>query len=189
MRVVIVGVGSKIMGDDGFGTYLVEAMSRFCSSSIKFVSLETRGIDLLIHLEGADLGIVVDVAKDIDNHVEVYGVSNDVSAGLDLSSIRELSSMSLHEISPSALAVIARLSCLSLGRVYVILVRSKEVSYFRPMSRDVVSKTPLAIDAIRGVLKRHGISLRCDYAEMLKHMWRYCENFEEVLKDISSANP
>jgi hydrogenase maturation protease len=61
-RIVIGGIGSVLLGDDGIGPYiaaLLEARYRF-DDSITVVDLGTPGLDLVAHLSGIDALILID---------------------------------------------------------------------------------------------------------------------------------
>ena len=61
-KIVIGGIGSVLLGDDGIGPYvaaLLEAHYRF-DDSVTVVDLGTPGLDLVAHLSGIDALILID---------------------------------------------------------------------------------------------------------------------------------
>ena len=61
-KIVIGGIGSVLLGDDGIGPYvatLLETHYRF-DSSVTVVDLGTPGLDLVAHLSGIDAMILID---------------------------------------------------------------------------------------------------------------------------------
>ena len=60
--VAIIGLGSVLMGDDGFGPYVVRLFgARYdCGPDVAVLDLGTPGLDLAPHIEGLDALIVVD---------------------------------------------------------------------------------------------------------------------------------
>jgi hydrogenase maturation protease len=65
MDIRIVGLGNVLMGDDGFGPYVIAALKethRF-PADVALIDLGTPGLDLAPFLMGADLVIVVDSVR------------------------------------------------------------------------------------------------------------------------------
>lgn len=63
-QVVVLGVGSRLMGDDGIGVYVVEALGKENNlESIRFVIGETDVEYCLREMENADFVIIVDATS------------------------------------------------------------------------------------------------------------------------------
>lgn len=64
-KVLIAGIGNVLLGDDGVGPFvikLLEARYDF-PANVELADLGTPALDLLLHLSGADVVILVDSAK------------------------------------------------------------------------------------------------------------------------------
>jgi hydrogenase maturation protease len=61
----ILGIGNVLMGDDGFGPYVIEALSAGYEfpSSVTLTDAGTPGLDLAPFLIGADVVIVIDTVR------------------------------------------------------------------------------------------------------------------------------
>lgn len=61
----ILGLGNVLMGDDGFGPFVVEAITAAYElpAHVSAVDLGTPGLDLTPFLSGADVAIVVDTVR------------------------------------------------------------------------------------------------------------------------------
>jgi len=64
-KIGVVGIGNILMGDDGFGPYVIKVMeSRFSEpEGLCLLELGTPGFDLASHIAGFDVVIVVDTVK------------------------------------------------------------------------------------------------------------------------------
>ena len=64
-RVLVLGVGNLLMGDEGVGIHVIRRLrSRIRAENIVIVDGGTGGYDLLEYFEQADLAVVVDAALD-----------------------------------------------------------------------------------------------------------------------------
>lgn len=96
-RILVAGVGNRIMGDDGFGPRVVELLSKFSlPENVELMDLGTAGVIIATELEGYDTIILVDSMEmegppgtikriDIDVH--------DLEAGTS-----DLARFTLHEV-------------------------------------------------------------------------------------------
>jgi hydrogenase maturation protease len=64
-KVLIAGIGNVLLGDDGVGPYAIKVLeSQFdFPDNVELADLGTPGLDLPVHLAGADAVILVDSAK------------------------------------------------------------------------------------------------------------------------------
>ena len=61
----ILGLGNVLMGDDGFGPFVVEAVAAAYElpANVSIIDLGTPGLDLTPFLSGADVAIIVDTVR------------------------------------------------------------------------------------------------------------------------------
>ena len=73
LDVRILGLGNVLMGDDGFGPFVVEAIAAAYElpEHVSVVDLGTPGLDLTPFLTGADVAIIVDTVRADGNPGEV----------------------------------------------------------------------------------------------------------------------
>ena len=185
MKIAIIGIGNKIMGDDGFGAFLVSSMIKNCEKNqcLDFIDLEIRSIELINYIEDKDLIVIIDVAKEIEKIVEVYEVNNEQLSKVKLSDLIELSNINIHELTAITTIILAKLTKYFNGKAYAILVKAKNLSHGKPLSKEVVTTIPIVLDYVRAILRKHGVNLRCRYTEILKEMWNYCD-IEKIIQDL-----
>ena len=64
-KVLIAGIGNVLLGDDGVGPFVIKVLESEYdfADSVQLADLGTPGLDLPVHLSGADAVILVDSAK------------------------------------------------------------------------------------------------------------------------------
>ena len=64
MRITVVGIGNALAADDGVGIHAVAELRHMIHDErVRFLDSERGGLDLLDHLAGSDIGILIDAAK------------------------------------------------------------------------------------------------------------------------------
>ena len=59
-KIIVLGIGNSILGDDGIGLRIVEDLSQYMKENIDFIQTEEMGFGLLDFLTGYDLAIIID---------------------------------------------------------------------------------------------------------------------------------
>ena len=63
-RLLVIGVGNTLRGDDGVGVRVAQALAeRLLPQDVTVLDGGTAGLDLIFHLEGADRVILIDAAN------------------------------------------------------------------------------------------------------------------------------
>ncbi len=63
-RIVVIGVGNLLKGDDGFGVRVIEALGREnLPEGVECIDGGTGGPTLMVHFEGAEALILIDVVN------------------------------------------------------------------------------------------------------------------------------
>ncbi|MCX7957772.1 MAG: hydrogenase maturation protease [Deltaproteobacteria bacterium] len=60
MRLVVVGLGSELMGDDAAGLKVIDALSRRSYSGVDFKKCFSTGFEIMESIEGYDAAIIAD---------------------------------------------------------------------------------------------------------------------------------
>lgn len=65
MKIAVLGIGNVLVGDDGFGPYVIETFrSQYeVAPNVDIADVGTPGLDLVPHLAGFDAVIIVDTVK------------------------------------------------------------------------------------------------------------------------------
>ena len=179
MKVVVIGVGNRLIGDDGFGTYFTHLLKKYCVIDAEIYDLEVRSIDIINLVSNADLAIVIDIAYNLDEKVEVYKV--DVQ-DFDINDIAQLLD-NIHNVGPITALVLAYASKFFNGDAYAILIKPYRVEFWKGFSKEVVTQVPEVLDKLIAILRRYGLSCRCDFAEIMRSFWKCLDNVEYVFED------
>gem|GEM_PF-3933320 len=180
MRVVIIGVGNRLIGDDGFGTYFTYLLKKYCVVNAEIYDLEVRSIDIINLVSNADLAIIIDIAYNLDRRVEVYRV--DVQ-NFDINDTTQLLD-NIHNVGPVIALVLAYVSKFFSGDAYAILIKPYRVEFWKGLSKEVVIQVPEVLDKLVAILKKYGLSCRCDFAEIMRSFWKGLDNVDYVFEDL-----
>jgi len=72
MRIVVIGIGNPLMGDDGFGVEVIEKLRGKVPSFVELYKLENLSFQILDILENSNLAIIVDIVKSNGNPGDIY---------------------------------------------------------------------------------------------------------------------
>ncbi|MDP2846377.1 MAG: hydrogenase maturation protease, partial [Candidatus Methanoperedens sp.] len=93
-KVVVIGVGNLLMGDDGIGIHAVEALRKEkLPSNVAVFSAETRAFDALEYMDGSDKAVIVDAYKKGGVPGSIYRFTFDPAGEID-----ESMNLSMHDI-------------------------------------------------------------------------------------------
>lgn len=93
-KIVIIGVGNLLMGDDGIGIHVVEALRHEAlPSNVAVFSAETRAFDALEYMDGCDKAVIVDAYKKGGAPGSIYRFTFDPASEID-----ESFNLSMHDI-------------------------------------------------------------------------------------------
>lgn len=158
MKILVLGMGNDLYGDDGVGLHAVRllkdawadgATSRELPSSVEFVECLLSGAALLDVIHGYDALVVIDTimkAKPVTGRIRI----------LDAADIRDFPGPSPHYVSvPQVLAIGRELGLKMPRTVRIIAVEAKDL--FRlgeGLSDDMHSRLPDILEAAKDVLHR-----------------------------------
>lgn len=72
MRIVVIGIGNPLMGDDGFGVEVVEKLKGKVPNCVELYKCEALSFQVLNIIENSDATIIVDVIKSNGNPGDIY---------------------------------------------------------------------------------------------------------------------
>ncbi|MDD4169822.1 MAG: HyaD/HybD family hydrogenase maturation endopeptidase [Desulfotomaculaceae bacterium] len=143
-RIVILGVGNLLLGDEGVGIHAInELKNESFSPSVKIIDGGTAGIDLLFWLEDADYVIIIDC---IEANAEPGSILRLQADELLLNAPGQISS--LHDISLQEMLFIAK----KLGKLpptIIYGVQPKNITLSDQLSPAVHRSLPRLLQLIR----------------------------------------
>ena len=74
MRIVVIGIGNPLMGDDGFGVEVVEKLKGKVPNFVELYKYEVLNFQVLNVIENSDVTIIIDVIKSNGNPGDIYVV-------------------------------------------------------------------------------------------------------------------
>jgi len=154
-KVLIGGIGSVLLGDDGVGPYVVRLLeANYCfDESVTVVDLGTPGLDLVAHLSGVDAVVLVDSVK------------NDAAPGSitlyrreDILRARPAAArMDPHSPALSESLLIADFSGQRAEEVLLVGITGQQYEVGTSLSAAVQSAATRAVDVVLAELNRLGV--------------------------------
>lgn len=168
MSHAVIGLGNVLLGDDGFGPFVIELLRRRCefSPQVDLLDLGTPGLGLTGYLHGYDGVVVIDAlsASGQPGEVRVY-------EGVELESMPIGPRVSPHDPALAESLSIARAagrgpleSCL-VGAV----ARSRELG--AGLSPEMKSAANVAVEMVCRRLQERGVTVRFRRARTLEDHW------------------
>jgi len=157
LRVLVIGLGNVLLGDDGFGCLAVEMFrcEYECDPEVEIIDVGTPGLDLAPYLYGKDLVVLVDAvtADGEPGTVQTYGESNFLDNRAQLR---------LTDHDPGLQESLAQLRLVDRGpsEVAVVGVIPESCVFGEGISATVLAASSSAVESIARVLRARGLDCR-----------------------------
>ncbi len=168
-RVLILGVGNRLIGDEGFGSYFADALSRFdLPPGVRAFDGGTGGMALLHEAEGEDLVVIVDaVSERYGPPGSVVRLSVDKAAFSPEEVAEVMGEIDLHQFGPEMLVALGSVMGVFSGDVCVIGVVPSRLDLGMGLSPEVERAALGVLEKLREVLRERGIELGVDPDDFL----------------------
>jgi len=152
---VVLGAGSPLMGDDGLGIEVLEAISRKWveTPDMRFLDGGIWGMRLLPHIEDAERLLVIDAVRS--------GAAPGTLARLEREEIpRHLrTKISTHQVDLSEVFAVAELRGKFPSEAVVLGIEPAQIDAYMEISAEVRATVPSLIDAVERQLEAWGHEL------------------------------
>jgi hydrogenase maturation protease len=164
----ICGVGSVLLGDDAVGPYMARwiAANYEFGEGVEVEDLGTPGLDLLAHMTGVDVLILIDSVDDKApaGTVTVYDKA-------DITRQRPAVRLDPHSPCITECIFIAELAGDSPQDVYLVGITGEQTEVGKPLSDSVKRAIPLAAGKVLERVEQHGGSFRKREAAVETQVW------------------
>ncbi|UXD21341.1 hydrogenase maturation protease [Ignicoccus pacificus DSM 13166] len=154
MKALVLGLGNRMYGDDGFGSCLAEFLSKQKIENVDVKDGDYMGLGLLGWLEGYDLVIFIDAAnpETVKNEIELLKIDPSKAT------VEEVSELvtDAHKVGPVQLAALAKKSGIFDGEAFLVALRAEKVCWPCSMRDEAMKLAPKAIELINKVLSSRG---------------------------------
>ncbi len=140
MKIVVIGIGNPLMGDDGFGVAVIEELKRL-NLPVDIQEFGTLGLQILKFIEGYDVCIVIDTVRGGKKPGEIHVFD------LEKVDLNVKIPISLHDID----FVEALKLCgfrFKLPKIFVIGVEPERIDFGMELSEPVRSAVPKVIKIV-----------------------------------------
>ncbi len=168
MKVLIMGLGNRLYGDDAFGSCLAEALSEE-AREVRVMDGDSQGIGLAGWLEGYDLVIFIDAtSEDVSDKIAVYKM------GSINPQVLRILTMDAHRASPLQIYSIAKDCCFN-GEAYLITFPAKRFCFPCTVREEAFEKVKDVVRLINRLLREKGLEERFDPERVARRFREICE--------------
>ncbi|BCU68827.1 hydrogenase maturation protease [Stygiolobus caldivivus] len=171
MRVGIIGVGNRIMGDDGLGSYLAQALYGNAEGA-EVIDLGSAGINAIDYLKEFDVIVILDaVAVDQEGVFVSEEKINEGDTDQVTSTVLDMEISGSHGLGIQSTLFILKLMGYS-PKIYIIGHKPYVLEPMSGISEKLREKVPQILDILQEVLKPYNVKINKD---------RTLKAFQEVL--------
>lgn len=175
-RILILGIGNRLLGDDGVGSCFAEALSSLkLPNWIKVVDGGLGGIELLEEVEGSDILFIVDSVSPEDalgGRVRVYKV-NELSLNPE-EIARVLSEVGGHGVTSEVLIAIALALKKLPEETYVVGIVPSAMELGDHLSDEAKEGCIKALEAIKSILRENRLIVEVDVKKFVERLNEIC---------------
>ncbi len=170
-RILVIGLGNTIMGDDGLGYCFIKAV-KACNGveNAELMELGAMTLGDIGIFEGRDLVIVVDAV----NTDKPPGTLVIIEADPNKADKDEMSLVHSHDIDPLRIIAIAHSAGLFSGKIILVGIVPKSVEIGRGLSREVLSRIGDLYDEVKRVLEGSGAKVYASRACVVEWVTKHC---------------
>jgi hydrogenase maturation protease len=168
MSLAVIGLGNVLLGDDGFGPFVVELLHRryVFPPEVELLDLGTPGLGLISYLHGHDAVVIVDTVAGPGSPGEVR-----LYEGGELERLPIAPRVSPHDPAvPEALAI-ARLAGHGPHDVCLVGAVPGSLELGAGLSLQVRAAADAAAEIVRRRVEEHGFAVRRRDAGRVEHDW------------------
>ncbi len=153
-RILVAGIGNRLMGDDGFGPRVIDLLSAFdIPKGVDFRDFGTAGLTIATDLEEYELVIFLDSADVEGEPGEIFMTEVAVEGGLD--DMAEISRFTLHEVGLEGLLRFSKAIGTIPSKVILIGCKPKVVWPSLELSPEVEEATHRAAEMVLDTLSQY----------------------------------
>ncbi len=152
-RILVAGIGNRLMGDDGFGPRVIDLLSTFgIPKGVVLRDFGTAGLTIASDLEEYDLAIFLDSADVEGEPGVIFKTEMVVEGGLD--DMAEISRFSLHEVGLEGLLRFSKAIGTIPSKVILVGCKPKVIEPSLELSPEVEEATHRAAEMVLDTLSR-----------------------------------
>ncbi len=180
-KIVLVGLGNTLFGDDGFGVFLSEILEK-CSKGIDIVGAGIGSLGVIDIISGYKKIILLDVcvgeAVSGGKIFEVYKLDNTSAKNQDIMGMFA-PKIDMHRITPLELSV----SLFSMGfldrEIYVFCVRPYRMDLGEKISSSLLDSVPEVVEALKKLVFSINGKIEVDFDCVLNKIKSYRVSSQE----------
>ncbi len=161
MRVLVVGLGNRMYGDDGYGDLLAQFLEECGVYGFDVFQGSHLGLGMLGYLAGYDAIVFLDIVEPglVGDKPGDVGVLEIDPSRADTAEYAYMFSRETdnHAVSPAHLVALLYATGQYRGKAYVVGVVPQTTEFGRPLSGPVKRATPMVLERLEKLLVRLGV--------------------------------
>jgi hydrogenase maturation protease len=151
-KILIAGVGNRLMGDDGFGPRVIDVLSNYyLPEYVELRDIGTAGITIATDLSDYDVVVFLD-AMNLDGYPgKIVKSAVKVEEGID--DISDLAKTTLHEVGLEGLLRFSKSIGTLPSEIILIGCNPKKITVSLDLSSEVEEATKIAADMVMDLLE------------------------------------
>jgi len=142
-KILVLGIGNELCGDDGFGPTVAREFSRLKTDGVDIRNGDTRGLNLIWCMEDYDIVLVADVVKGIGEPGQIEKIEwRDIT--------EEGMLFSLHELGLTQATTLAKAMNVAIPKIVIFGVQPKKMKFGdTELSPEVSEAVPIVVEMIQ----------------------------------------
>jgi hydrogenase maturation protease len=150
-RILVAGVGNRLMGDDGFGPRVIDILSKYdLPENVEVRDIGTAGITIATDLSDYDYVIFLDTMNMEGDFGKIHMSSLEVEEGIE--DVSDLAKTTLHEVGLEGLLRFSKTIGTLPSKVVLIGCKPKNMAVSLELSPEVENSTVIAANMVLNLL-------------------------------------
>ena len=152
-KILVAGVGNRLMGDDGFGPRVIDVLSNYCLPEyVEVRDIGTAGITIATDLSDYDIVIFLDAMNLDGSPGKIVKSAVKVEEGID--DLSELAKTTLHEVGLEGLLRFSKSIGTLPSEVILIGCKPKSITISLDLSSEVEEATIIAANMVMKLIEK-----------------------------------
>jgi hydrogenase maturation protease len=152
-RILVAGIGNRLMGDDGFGPRVIDNLeSMDLPDYVEVLDVGTAGITIATELSDYNFVIFLDTMNMEGDFGKIYESRLEVKEGID--DVSDIAKTTLHEVGPEGLLRFSKTIGTLPPKVVLIGCKPKNVTVSLDLSPEVEESTFIAANMVLNLIEK-----------------------------------
>lgn len=177
-KVLLLGIGNTLHGDDGVGYCLVYGI-KYCGGieGADIANIQELNPGHITMLDGYETVVFIDayISEDMPESARIAVLELDPSWLREDEVVALVQEMDPHGLNPIRLMILSYAAQLFKGRAYLIGIKPYRIEFSGGLSKDIKKALPQALEELRRILAKLGANMKADINCVINWVDRNCD--------------